>query len=111
MEEQLTIEQITEMQKHYGLTEIQSQINSGLCWKLEGSVGRGAMDLLTSGACMLPLETRIDFYGNKVPSRDVLKAGTKGTFENSQRFWKMVDDGDIDLYGYDEEESEVEEEI
>jgi hypothetical protein len=93
----LTFTQITKMQKAYGFTETQNQINSGLCWKLEGSVGRNAMALLESGACMLPLVPRMDYYGSKVPPRNVLKPGTKGTFKNSQTFWQGVEDGLIEI--------------
>lgn len=90
--------QITKLQKEYGFTEIQNHINTGLAWKLEGSVGREAMALLDSGACMLPKESFLDYYGNRVPSRDVLKAGTKGTYKNSQVFWKGVLSGVIEIF-------------
>lgn len=95
--EKLTIEQITELQKQYGLTSLQEMINNGEVWKREGSVGRAAMSALESGACMLPEEEHQDYYGSTVPSRTNLKAGTKGTLENSQEFWQKVDEGDIDL--------------
>ena len=81
---------IESLQKAYGFSEIQGHINSGMAWKLEGSVGREAMALLESGACMLPKVQRIDYYGTRVPIRDDLKAGTKGTFKNSQNFWQVV---------------------
>ena len=83
----MTIKQISKLQAKNGLTEIQNQINSGTAWKLEGSVGRQAMSLLECGACMLPQESHSDYYGNIVPSRDVLKPGTKGTLLNSQNYW------------------------
>lgn len=93
----LTFSQITKLQKTYGYYELQENINSGLCWLLEGSYGRAAMDALESGLCMLPLKQRIDYYGNRVPSRNMLKPNTKGTFKNSQRFWTKFMNGDIDL--------------
>ena len=93
----LTFLQIKSLQKEYNLTEMQDRINSGLCWKLEGTYGRIAMDMLDSGACMLPLVERIDYYGSRVPSRNVLKAGTIGTFKNSQDFWQKVCNGEIEL--------------
>jgi hypothetical protein len=104
--ETLTIEQITVLQKQYGLTELQERIESGLCWKLEGSYGRAASDALESGACFLPDVIRIDYYGNRVPARSMLKAGTKGTLENSQRFWQAVEDGEIQLVSNDDEGEE-----
>lgn len=102
--DKLTVEQITELQKQYHMTDMQEKINSGLCWKLEGSYGRAAMAMLESGACMLPETQHKDYYGNTVPSRNDLQEGTKGTLLNSQRFWEQVENGEIEL------EIEVEEE-
>ncbi len=96
-QEKLTLEQIASIQKEYGFHEIQARIDSGLAWHLEGAFGRLAMKLLASGACMLPEVAHKDFYGNTVPSRTSLKAGTKGTLENSQTFWAMVEDGTIEI--------------
>lgn len=95
----LKYSQIINLQKQYNLTEMQNNINSGLCWKLEGSFGRAAMECLRSGACMLPKVMRYDAFNNNnnVPSRNILKAGTQGTFQNSQNFWQKVLDGEIDL--------------
>ena len=83
---------ITKMQKDYGYDEMQNMINTGQCWLMEGSVGRQAMNTLESGACMLPKKFNRDYYGSTVPSRDVLEAGSKGTFKNSQKFWQSVED-------------------
>lgn len=88
---------IKKLQADYGFTEIQNMINSGQAWKMEGSYGRQAMQLLESGACMLPKEKKIDYYGNTVPSRDMLKEGTTGTFKNAVNFWNAVLDGEIEL--------------
>ena len=93
----MNFKQITVLQKRYGFAEIQEKINSGLAWKLEGSFGREAMRLLDSGACMLPKEFKLDAYGNTVPSRDALKQGTKGTFQNSVKFWDGVLKGSIEI--------------
>jgi hypothetical protein len=76
---------------------MQDMINSGQAWQMEGSIGRAAMDLLESGACMLPLTPHSDAYGNRVPSRDMLQGGSKGTLENSIRFWERVETGEIEL--------------
>jgi hypothetical protein len=78
---------IKKMQKEYDVFGIQAMINSGDCWKLEGSVGRYASNLLDVGVCMLPKKHMKDYYGNRVPSRDDLKSGTKGTYLNSKNFW------------------------
>jgi len=95
----LHLKTIEALQKRYGYADIQESINSGLCWKMEGSVGRHAMSLLDSGVCMLPLVARYDYYGNRVPSRRDLKnvVGSKGSLANCQNFWQGVIDGRIDI--------------
>lgn len=60
---------------------MQKAINSGMAWRMQGSYGRSAMDALEGGLCMLPMESRTDYYGNVVPPRDVLVPGSKGTRE------------------------------
>lgn len=97
MKTKLTHKAIEKLQKEYGFDVVQKNINSGLCWRLEGHYGREAMALLDSGACMLPKVVHTDYYGNRVPSRDMLKNGTKGTFNNTQRFWEGVLDGSIEI--------------
>ena len=86
----LTIDQITKLQRTYGLTELQESINSGQCWLREGFFGRTAVDALKDGACMLPEEQYYDYYGNLVPSRNDLKEDSTGTLSNSQNFWQKV---------------------
>lgn len=81
---------IKRLQKEHGFANMQELIDSGLVWKLEGSMGREAMALLESGACMLPKKSYRDYYGNKIPSRDELKSGTKGTYKNSLNFYKHL---------------------
>lgn len=83
----MDINTIREFQQAYGYSQVQEWIDTGLAWKLEGSVGRGAMDALGTGACFLPDTPAMDYYGNRIPSRDELKDGSKGTLLNSQRFW------------------------
>ena len=63
------------------IKRVQKLIDSGLAWKLEGSVGRHCMDMITAGYCMLGKESHKDYWGNKVPSRYEVKAGTKGSAE------------------------------
>jgi len=89
---------ITRMQKEYGYFSLQAMINSGDVWKLEGASGREAMSALQWGICMLPKKSKRDYYGNYIPSRDELKKGTKGTYENCLNFWSSVMDGTIGLY-------------
>lgn len=57
----------------------QALINSGDAWRFEGAVGRAAMSLINEGYCMVGTTPRRDYWGNLVPSRDMLKPGTKGT--------------------------------
>jgi hypothetical protein len=59
----------------------QEAINSGMAWKMQGSYGRHAMNLIEAGLCMLGEEGHRDYYGNYVPSRHEVKAGTKGSME------------------------------
>lgn len=59
----------------------QKTINSGLAWKMQGSYGRRAMELIEAGKCMLGEEGHRDSYGNYVPSRTEVQAGTKGSPE------------------------------
>jgi hypothetical protein len=86
-EEDQAIAMIKAMQQQYGLSQLQAWIDSGQAWHLEGSVGRAAMNALESGACLLPDIGHVDVWGNIVPGRQHLAAGTKGTLENSIRFW------------------------
>ena len=83
----MNIKTIYKLQREYGLAEMQEAINTGMAWKMEGSVGRRAMELLRTGACVLPKTAVVDVYGNRGPSRDELVSGTLGTFENAVNFW------------------------
>ena len=66
------------------IESMQELINSGMAWRLEGSVGRAAMAMIESGHCMLGETSHTDFWGNYVPSRTDVKAGTKGSPEYLQ---------------------------
>jgi hypothetical protein len=59
---------------------IQKAINTGL-WGLQGSYGRTMMDAISSGYCMLGHNRATDYYGNTIPSRDDVQAGTKGSLD------------------------------
>ncbi len=88
---------IKRLQKEYGYSDLQESINCGDGWKREGSYGRAMMYSLESGMCMLPKVAHFDYYGNRIPSRDDLKKGTKGTYQNCLRFWQGVEEGSIYL--------------
>ena len=100
----LTVDQITDLQEIYDLTELQESINSGQAWLREGFYGRTAMSALEDGACMLPEEENTDYSGNYIPDRNNLKEGSTGTLSNSQNFWQKVLDGEIDLEYLNEED-------
>jgi hypothetical protein len=61
--------------------DLQDLVNTGLAWKLEGSVGRAAMAALEAGAIMLGEQGHRDFWGNYVPSRHEVVPGTVGSPE------------------------------
>ncbi|HPM79147.1 MAG TPA: hypothetical protein PLF81_00530, partial [Candidatus Anammoximicrobium sp.] len=47
----------------------QQLIDEGIVWKMQGSYGRTASDLIERGLCMLGPVGHFDDYGNYVPSR------------------------------------------
>ncbi len=59
----------------------QHLINTGQAWKLEGAVGRQAMELIEAGVCALGESDYRDYYGNHVPSREQVQAGSKGSVQ------------------------------
>jgi hypothetical protein len=63
------------------VAEYQQLINSGTAWRLEGSVGRLAMDLIEAGWCTLGETGHTDYWGNYVPSKHEVQPGTKGSEE------------------------------
>jgi hypothetical protein len=85
----MNIQTIRKLQRLHGYAEWQKLIDNGTAWVMEGYVGRTAMDLLEQGACMLPKKSFRDYYGNRVPSRDDLKSGTKGTYQNTINFFNQ----------------------
>ena len=64
--------------EHY--KAIQTMINLGQ-WSLQGSFGRTMMEAITTGRCLCGHERAKDYWGNTVPARGDLQAGTKGTYE------------------------------
>lgn len=71
----------------------QSLINSGTAWRLEGHVGRTAMDLIESGLCALGPKATTDYYGNTIPGRDDVQPGTKGSVQYVEDHGNAVLDG------------------
>jgi hypothetical protein len=72
------IEEGVENEQDY-FDSIQRAINGGSAWRFQGSYGRAMMDAIESGRCMLGREDTRDYYGNHIPSRSQVKAGTKGS--------------------------------
>lgn len=101
--ETMTIERIKELQEEYQLTKAQNWLNTGDIWKLEGYYGRTASEMLESGILILPEERTSDYYGNIVPARTDLKAGTKGTLELAQEFWTEIERGNPNAIEYVEQ--------
>lgn len=64
---------------------IQKAINSGVAWKFQGSAGRALMDSINAGAALLGVNPAKDYYGNYIPSRTDVEAGTKGSYEFVKR--------------------------
>lgn len=62
------------------IASIQRVINAGQ-WGLQGSFGRTMMDHIEAGACLLGHNPARDYYGNRIPSRHEVEAGTKGSFD------------------------------
>ena len=59
---------------------IQKMINAG-AWSFQGSVGRTMMEAIEAGAALLGKEPAQDYWGNFIPSRDMVVPGTKGSYE------------------------------
>lgn len=59
---------------------LQRMINAGQ-WSLQGSMGRAMMAAIESGDCMLGKQRARDYWGNTIPARTDVEAGTKGSFD------------------------------
>lgn len=61
---------------------LQRAINSGSAWSMQGSYGRAMMGALDAGNCLLGRNAARDYYyGNRIPGRDEVEAGTKGSYD------------------------------
>jgi hypothetical protein len=58
---------------------IQNMINTGMAWRLEGSIGRACMAAIEEGEAVLGHEGHRDYWGNYVPSRTEVRPGTFGS--------------------------------
>ena len=57
----------------------QELVNNGQAWRLQGSYGRAAMDMIERGFITLGDKGHHDYYGNYVPSKHEVEPGTKGS--------------------------------
>jgi hypothetical protein len=73
-----------EMDEADEIRMMQEMIDSGMAWKMQGSYGRAAMDMIEAGLCVLGEEGHRDFYGNYIPSRYEVEPGTKGSLEYAE---------------------------
>jgi hypothetical protein len=64
---------------------LQDLIDTGIAWRLEGSVGRAAMRAIESGDCILGPAGLRDYWGNYVPSRYEVEPGSLGSAEYADR--------------------------
>jgi hypothetical protein len=60
---------------------LQTMIDSGDAWRMEGHMGRTAMACIEAGCCTLGPTGHRNFYGFYVPSRDEVEPGSKGSVE------------------------------
>lgn len=61
---------------------MQSLIDAGTVWSMEGSMGRAAMAAIDAGLCMLGPEPVRDYWGSRIPSRWEVVPGTPGSPEH-----------------------------
>ena len=80
LDDVLTLEGTIETDDVNYFVTLQRAINSGL-WQLQGSVGRTMMAAIKGGSCMLGETAHKDAYGNTVPARTDVRAGTAGSYE------------------------------
>jgi hypothetical protein len=74
----MTIEGEGDPDEETYFSALQRAINAG-AWSFQGSYGRAMMGAIESGRCMLGRSSYRDAYGNRIPSRDEVEGGTKGS--------------------------------
>lgn len=77
LDDVLNIEGEAESEEDY-FVSMQKMINSGM-WSMPGRNGRAMMTAIEAGRCLLGRSDFRDYYGNRIPSRDQVQAGTKGS--------------------------------
>ena len=75
-----TIEGEEDAPENEYFASIQRAINGG-SWGLQGSYGRTMMQAIQNGQCLLGHKAFKDYYGNPIPGRDDVKAGTVGSYD------------------------------
>lgn len=75
------IEGISEFDDQERTLALQRAINGGTAWRFQGSYGRAMMDAIVSGLCILGRDPTTDYWGNRIPARDEVVAGTKGSLD------------------------------
>jgi hypothetical protein len=74
------IETEAEVDEQEYYASIQRAINGGM-WSMQGSYGRAMMQAISDGWCILGKSSARDYWGNTIPARTEVKAGTKGSPE------------------------------
>jgi hypothetical protein len=67
------------------MMDLQTMIDTGTAWRLEGSVGRAAMAAIENGDAVLGDHPRRDTYGGLVPAWWMVAPGSKGSPEYAGR--------------------------
>ena len=70
-----------ELDEQAAIEAFQGMIDDGSVWLLQGSYGRQAMAYIDAGLCALGPRAHHDYYGNRVPGREDVEPGSKGTLE------------------------------
>jgi len=67
------------------IAAMQSLIDSGMAWHMEGSIGRACMDAIKTGYCTVGKQSHTGAYGQHIPAINELEKGTQGTPEYVKR--------------------------
>jgi len=81
-----------EMTEKEEIKFFQKLIDSGQVWHLQGMYGRRAMELIELGFVTLGSKGHHDYYGNYVPSKTEVQAGTKGSPEYVKKMKKKLEE-------------------